>query len=53
MEIIVYLRAGMSSKEIAMIMGLQTKTVEVHRSNIRKVLGLDPAENINTFLQRI
>ena len=52
-EIAVYLRSNLTSKEIALLMGLQLKTVENHRGRLRKVLGIDPSVNFNEFLQDI
>src|SRR4029077_12477779 len=40
LEIIRYIRDGLTSKEIADILGIASKTIEVHRHNILKKLGV-------------
>jgi two-component system invasion response regulator UvrY len=39
-EIVTYLRRGETSKDIAVVLGLSPKTVEVHRYNILKKLEM-------------
>jgi DNA-binding CsgD family transcriptional regulator len=53
MQIAVCLRSNLTSKEIALLMGSQLKTIENHRGRLRKVLGIDPSVNFNEFLQEI
>lgn len=40
LEVIGYLRDGLTSKEIANILSIASKTIEVHRHNILKKLGV-------------
>ena len=45
------IRQGETTKSIAALMGLSTRTIEFHRSNIRNKLGLkDKADNLQTHL---
>jgi tetratricopeptide (TPR) repeat protein len=53
MQIAVCLRSNLTSKEIALLLGSQLKTIENHRGRLRKVLGIDPSVNFNEFLQEI
>jgi ATP/maltotriose-dependent transcriptional regulator MalT len=47
-------RRGATSKEIANMMSISCRTVEIHRARIRKKLGLaDPSVNLTTFLESI
>jgi PAS domain S-box-containing protein len=46
-----YLRQGYSNKEIAAMLNLSPRTIEFHRDNIRKKLGLKNRKvNLRTFL---
>jgi DNA-binding CsgD family transcriptional regulator len=46
------IRSGLSSKQIAKIMGISSQTVLVHRKNIRKKLQLDKSKrNLASFLK--
>ena len=47
------LRLNLSSKDIASIRNISTKSVEMSRYRLRKKLHLDSQEEINTFLQKI
>jgi len=49
----VYLRLNMSSKEIATLMNISTKSVEMGRYRLRKKLNLTHEEHLTTFLQQI
>lgn len=52
MEIANLIRQGLSGKDIAQSLSLSFKTVETHRFNIRKKLGLlNKSVNLATFLQ--
>lgn len=46
------IRSGLSSKQIAKVMGFSSQTVLVHRKNIRKKLNLDGSgQNLASFLR--
>jgi len=45
--------AGMSSQEIADLLGVGYRTVETHRCRARSVLGLERSTNLTTFLQSL
>lgn len=53
MEIISYLKKGFSSKEIALDLGISTKTVEVHRYNILKKLNLKNTASLINFINNV
>lgn len=44
-----YLKMNMSSKEIAPLMGISVRGVEVHRYRLRKKMNLDGKENLTNF----
>ena len=50
LEIIQYIRKGMSSKEISCELHLSIKTIEVHRYNILKKLSLPNAASLVNFV---
>jgi DNA-binding CsgD family transcriptional regulator len=41
---------NLSSKEIAPLMGISVRGVEVHRYRLRKKIKLDSKENLTNFL---
>lgn len=45
-----YLKMNLASKEIAPLMGISVRGVEVHRYRLRKKMGLDSNENLTNFL---
>ena len=47
----ILLRLGLSSKEIAGLVNIETKSIEINRYRLRKKLRLDRNENIVQFLQ--
>lgn len=49
-EIITFIKKGFSSKEIASDLNLSVKTVEVHRYNLMKKLGLKNAASLVNFV---
>jgi DNA-binding NarL/FixJ family response regulator len=49
-EIISYVKKGFSSKEIANTLHLSVKTIEVHRYNLMKKLGLKNAASLVNFI---
>ena len=48
-----YLRMNMSSKEIANLMGISVRGVELARYRLRKKLGLDRDQNLNDYLMQV
>jgi DNA-binding CsgD family transcriptional regulator len=48
-----YLRMNISSKEIATLMNISTRGVEIGRYRIRKKLGLDRNANLTDFMLRL
>jgi len=49
----IYLRMNMSSKEIAPLMNISFRGVEIHRYRLRKKLNLPVEENISKFMLNI
>lgn len=49
-KLCVYLKMNLSSKEIAPLMNISFRGVELHRYRLRKKLGLSPEENLNKFM---
>lgn len=45
-----YLKMNLSSKEIAPLLGISIRGVEVQRYRLRRKMGLDAKENLNNFL---
>lgn len=45
-----YLKMNLSTKEIAPLMGISMRGVEIHRYRLRKKLGLDTEQNLNEYL---
>jgi DNA-binding NarL/FixJ family response regulator len=52
MELIDYLKKGLTSSEIAKILSISTKTVEVHRYNILKKLNLKNTAGLINYLNK-
>jgi DNA-binding CsgD family transcriptional regulator len=50
LKLCAYLKMNLSSKEIAPLMGITTRGVEIHRYRLRKKLNIDGSENISNFL---
>ncbi len=50
LKLCAYLKMNLSSKEIAPLMGITTRGVEIHRYRLRKKLQIDGSENISNFL---
>jgi tetratricopeptide (TPR) repeat protein len=50
LKVCALLKINLSSKEISTLLNLSTRTVEDHRLNIRKKLGLDKDVNLNQFI---
>lgn len=52
-KLCVYLKMNLSSKEIAPLMNITFRGVELHRYRLRKKLALSPEENLNKFMLEI
>ena len=53
-RIVTYVRQGFSNKDIASILNVSPRTIEYHRDNIRKKLGIKNRKtNLKTYLDRI
>jgi DNA-binding CsgD family transcriptional regulator len=50
LKLCAYLRMNLSSKELAPLLNINHKSVEVHRSRLRKKLKLTPEDNLVEFL---
>lgn len=48
-----YLRMNISSKEIATLMNISTRGVEISRYRIRKKLGIDRTDNLTDFMMTL
>ena len=48
-----YLRMNISSKEIATLMNISTRGVEISRYRIRKKLGIDRTANLTDFMMNL
>ncbi len=53
LKIATLLRLATSTKNIAVMLSLSTRTVEYHRTNIRKKMGLKTMDNLSLFLIKI
>lgn len=53
LKLCTYLRMNLSSKEMASLMYVTVRAIEVSRSRLRKRLGLAPGENLLQFIQSI
>ena len=50
LKLCAYLKMNLASKEIAPLMGISTRGVEIHRYRLRKKLKLESDQNISNFL---
>ena len=50
LKLCAYLKMNLSSKEIAPLMSISVRGVEIHRYRLRKKLQLDSNENLSKFL---
>ena len=50
LKLCAYLKMNLSSKEIAPLMGISTRGIEIHRYRLRKKLNIDGSQNISNFL---
>ena len=53
MKLCAYLRMNMSSKEIASLLNITTRGVEIRRYRLRKKLNLTPDKNLTEFLMEV
>jgi DNA-binding CsgD family transcriptional regulator len=54
LEICVMIRGGLTSKEISRLLNITAQTVDKHRQNIRKKLGLnDKDANLTSFITNL
>lgn len=49
----IYLKMNLSSKEIAQLMNISYRGVELHRYRLRKKIGISQEENLSKFLMNI
>lgn len=52
-KLCIYLKMNLSSKEIAPLMNISYRGVELHRYRLRKKMELNPDVNLNTFMNLI
>ncbi len=50
LKLCAYLKMNLSSKEIAPLMGITIRGVEIHRYRLRKKLNMDSSQNLSNFL---
>ena len=53
LRICALLRRGMTSKEIAAVMCRESQTIDITRTRIRRKCGLQPDEDLNTFMMKV
>ena len=52
-KLCIYLKMNLSSKEIAPLMNISYRGVELHRYRLRKKLNLDSSTNLNLFMNNL
>jgi DNA-binding CsgD family transcriptional regulator len=52
LRICAFLKMNLSSKEIAAIINSSPRTIDKHRYNIRKKMGLNPEDDVFDVLQK-
>ena len=52
-KLCIYLKMNLSSKEIAPLMNIGYRGVEIHRYRLRKKLELDQEVNLNSFMNNL
>ncbi|GAA3561330.1 LuxR C-terminal-related transcriptional regulator [Snuella lapsa] len=50
LKLCAYIKTGLSSKEIAPLMGITTRGIEIHRYRLRKKINLDAGNSLANFL---
>jgi DNA-binding CsgD family transcriptional regulator len=50
LKLCAYLKMNLTTKEIAPLMGISVRGVEIHRYRLRKKLKIDSSQNISNFL---
>ena len=50
LKLCAYLKMNLSTKEIAPLMAITVRGVEIHRYRLRKKLGIDSSQNLSNFL---
>ncbi len=53
LKLCAYLKMNLSSKEIAPLMGITIRGVEIHRYRLRKKLDMDSSQNLSRFLIKL
>lgn len=53
LKLCIYLRMNLSSKEIAPLMNISYRGVELHRYRLRKKIDIDSSVNLNSFMLNI
>lgn len=51
LKLCAYIKTGLTSKEIAPLMGITLRGVELHRYRLRKKLNLNSTDNLSNFLR--
>ena len=52
-KLCIYLKMNLTSKEIAPLMNISYRSVELHRYRLRKKLSMDQNDNLNTYLNNL
>ncbi|WP_372744124.1 LuxR C-terminal-related transcriptional regulator [Lutibacter sp.] len=53
LKLCAYLKMNLATKEIAPLMGISTRGVEIHRYRLRKKLNLNNDQNLNEFFMKL
>jgi len=51
LKLCAYIKSGLTSKEIAPLLGISTRGIEINRYRLRKKINLDSKDNISNFLK--
>lgn len=51
LKLCAYIKSGLTSKEIAPLLGITTRGIEINRYRLRKKINLDSNDNISNFLK--